>query len=136
MAYSVGQIPLVDLQPSTALGVQVPFASSNVFTSVYTTKDQTRYNMINFLLTDRRERVFNPNFGIGLRRKLFEPMVQSNLDEIKQSIINQVQAYFPNVVIQNIEVVSDYESTINITFDYIITNLNTQDTVTIQIQNV
>lgn len=137
MAYGIRQIPVTDLKPSTALGVAIPFSSPSVFTSVYTTKEQTKYNIINFLLTDQRERVFNPNFGIGLRRRLFDPMIDATLDEIKQSIVNQVQAYFPNVRISKIEVIADQgNNTINITFNYTITNLNTQDTATVQIQNV
>ena len=137
MAYGIRQIPVADLKASTALGVKIPFSSAGAFTSVYTTAEQTKYNIINLLLTDQRERVFNPNFGIGLRRRLFEPMADTTMDEIKQSITDQIQAYFSNVRINNINIDVDRDrSAITISFSYSILNLNTQDTVTLQIQNV
>jgi hypothetical protein len=89
MAYGLKKISPLDLKPSTAIGVALPFSAENVFSSVYTTKDQTKYNIINFLLTDPRERVFNPTFGAGLRSRLFEQIDQQTFDELKQSIQTQ-----------------------------------------------
>ena len=66
MAYNPVQIPIVDLKPSTALGVAIPFESPSAFTSVYTTLEQTKYNIINYMLTNPGERPFNINFGAGL----------------------------------------------------------------------
>ena len=48
MAYGVKQISPLDLKPSTAIGVGLPFSAPNVFSSVYTTKDQIKYNLINY----------------------------------------------------------------------------------------
>ena len=84
MAYGLKQISPLDLKPSTAIGVKIPFDAENVFSSVYTTKDQIKYNIINFLLTDPRERVFNPTFVAGLRARLFEQIDQASFEEIKQ----------------------------------------------------
>ena len=39
MAYGLKQISPLDLKPSTAIGVKLPFDAENVFSSVYTTKD-------------------------------------------------------------------------------------------------
>jgi hypothetical protein len=50
MAYNEQIIPILDLRKSTALGVAIPFSAPTVFTSVYSTKEQTKYNLINFLL--------------------------------------------------------------------------------------
>jgi phage baseplate assembly protein W len=72
MAYQVRNINPLDLQPSTGIGVSIPFSSKSVFTTVYTTQEQLKYNIINYLLTNRKERVFVPNFGAGIRDLLFE----------------------------------------------------------------
>ena len=61
MAYNVRNINVLDLRPSTGIGVSIPFSNPAVFETVYNTKDQTKYNLINFLLTDPRERIFNPS---------------------------------------------------------------------------
>jgi phage baseplate assembly protein W len=136
MAYGIRQIPIVDLKKSTALGVAIPFQANNVFTSVYTTQEQTKYNIINFMLTDRRERPFNPNFGAGLRSRLFEQITQDDLDSLKQSVSNQVESYFPNVQMNSINITGDPDNaTITISMVYTLKNLRTSDTLLLRLQN-
>lgn len=136
MAYGLKKISPIDLKPSTAVGVKIPFSSKSAFTSVYTTKEQTKYNIINFLLTDKRERVFNPNFGAGLRSFIFEQMTEETLDTLEQSIKSKVELNFPNVDIRNIKVTGDIDTqSLFVSIDYIITNSNENDSVTIRVQN-
>ena len=42
MAYGLKKISVVDLRPSTGVGVKIPFDAENIFSTVYTTKDQTK----------------------------------------------------------------------------------------------
>jgi len=136
MAYGLKQIPVVDLKPSTAVGVAIPFSAPNVFTSVFTTAEQTKYNMINFMLTDTRERPFNPNFGAGLRSRLFEQITQDDLDSLKQIISNQVESYFPNVLVNSMDIVgSPDDNSITITMTYSLKNIRTTDSLVLKIQN-
>lgn len=136
MAYNLRQIPQDDLKPSQAIGVQIPFSAPIAFASVYTTKDQTKYNLINFLLTDRRERPFNPTFGAGLRSRLFEQIAQSSLEEIKQSITAQIENNFPNVSISSLNVTGDPNTnSIRIKFSYVLKNSKETDGVVLEIQN-
>lgn len=137
MAYGLMQISPLDLRPSTGIGVKVPLSADIAFASVYTTKEQTKYNLINFLLTDRRERPFNPTFGAGLRSRLFEQITEVSMDDLKQSIISQVEANFQNVKISKIDIIGDPgRNSINIKFSYRLINTSDTDAVSIQIQNV
>lgn len=137
MAYGLKKISVVDLRPSTGVGVAIPFSAPNVFSTVYTTKDQTKYNLINFLLTDPRERPFNPNFGAGLRARLFEQINIDTFDDIQQSLKTQIENNFPNVQIVNLDVTGqpDY-NIINIKFSYRLLRSNENDSVTLTIQNM
>lgn len=136
MAYGLVNISPLDLQQSTAIGVKIPFDSPSVFTSVYTTKEQIKYNLINYLLTDRYERPFNPNFGAGLRSILFEQIYQENLDQIKSRITSQIEANFPVVKVESMEIISEIHSnSITIRFSYIIMNTKQSDSIGISIQN-
>jgi phage baseplate assembly protein W len=136
MAYGLKKISPLDLKPSTAIGVSIPFSSPVAFSSVYTTKDQLKYNLINFLLTDPRERPFNPTFGAGLRARLFEQIDQNTFEEIKQSIRTQVEANFPQIQIIKLDVVGLPEyNAININFSYRLLRSNENDSVTITVQN-
>jgi phage baseplate assembly protein W len=136
MAYGLKKISPLDLKPSTAIGVSIPFSAPVAFSSVYTTKDQLKYNLINFLLTDPRERPFNPTFGAGLRARLFEQIDQNTFEEVKQSIRTQVEANFPQIQIIKLEVVGLPEyNAININFSYRLLRSNENDSVTITVQN-
>lgn len=137
MAYGLKKISPLDLKPSTAIGVALPFSADNVFTSVYTTKDQLKYNIINFLLTDPRERVFNPLFGAGLRARLFEQIDQNSFEELKQSIRTQVEANFPQIEIVVLDIIGNPEyNSINIKFSYRLLRSNENDSVILTIQNM
>lgn len=137
MAYGLKKISPLDLKPSTAIGVALPFSAENVFTSVYTTKDQIKYNLINYLLTDPRERPFNPTFGAGLRARLFEQIGATTFDDIEQSLKTQIQSIFPQIEILQLSVTGepDYNS-INIKFSYRLLRSNENDSVTLTIQNM
>ena len=137
MAYGLKKIAVVDLRPSTGVGVALPFSAPTAFQTVYTTKDQTKYNLINFLLTDPRERPFNPTFGAGLRARLFEQIDQLTFEDIKQSIQTQIENNFPNVQIVTLDILGqpDYNS-ISIKFSYRLLRSNENDSVTLTIQNM
>lgn len=137
MAYNSRKISPFDLRPSTAIGVKIPFSALNVFDSVYSTKDQTKYNLINFLLTDPRERPFNPNFGAGLRSFLFEQLETSTSEDLRTMLTSQIESNFPNVNIIDLTVSSDVNiGAINIEFSYNIRNTKETDEVLLTIQNV
>lgn len=137
MAYGAKKISPIDLKPSTAIGVAVPFSAPSVFTSVYTTKDQLRYNIINFLLTDPRERPFNPNFGAGLRARLFEQIDQDSFDTMRESLRSQLEANFPQIEITRLNIVGSPEyNSVNVNFSYRLLRSNDTDTVTITVQNI
>jgi phage baseplate assembly protein W len=137
MAYNARKISPLDLRPSTGIGVSIPFSALNVFNTVYSTKDQTKYNLINFLLTDPRERPFNPNFGAGLRSFLFEQLETNTTDDLQTMLISQIESNFPNVNIVSLLVTSDVNiGAINIEFSYNIRNTKESDEVLLTIQNV
>lgn len=137
MAYGLKQISPLDLKPSTGIGVSLPFNAENVFQSVYTTKDQIKYNIINYLLTDPRERLFNPTFGAGLRARLFEQIDSQTFDDIKQSIRTQIENQFPQVEVTTLDIIPspDYNS-VNIKFSYRLLRSNENDSVILTIQNM
>ena len=66
MAYILKNIDVLDLKPSTGIGIAVPFNGSTGINTTYTTQDTIKSNLLNFILTGKRERVMNPGFGSGL----------------------------------------------------------------------
>jgi phage baseplate assembly protein W len=136
MAYQVRNINPLDLQPSTGIGVAIPFSAKSVFTTVYTTQEQLKYNIINYLLTGRKERVFVPNFGAGIRDLLFENISQDSLQNIEITVRSGIEINFPNINITQLFINTDVDKhTININFSYEIVNTGIQDEININFQN-
>lgn len=134
MAYNVRNINVLDLRPSTGIGVSLPFRNSAVFETVYTTKDQIKYNLINFLLTDPRERIFNPAFGAGIRGRLFEQITNSTAEDLDALIRSGVERYFPNVVITDLSFGGDpNQNTLTVNFSYTIRNTRESDNIILSI---
>lgn len=102
------QINPIDTEQNRAVGVSLPFDGEGVFNSTYTTKEQMKSNMLNVLLTEPGERVFKPNFGVGLRNYLFENF--TDVDTLEDRIKNQVNIYVPQVELTNVKIIKDPNS--------------------------
>jgi hypothetical protein len=75
MAYRVENTGSLDYQ--LAIGVSLPFNAGGVFTSTYTSTDQIRADLINFILTNKGERPMT-NYGSDLRKYLFSEITDSS----------------------------------------------------------
>ena len=124
MAQEVGQqinINPLDLNNNIAIGVVFPFNGNAVFNSSYTTQEQAKSNLINVLLTEPGERVMEPNFGVGLKKLLFENQIKE--DELEGRIKDQCAFYVPEVDITNliIQLIPDSHTLyIRLTYKFII----------------
>jgi phage baseplate assembly protein W len=113
-----------DVGQPRGIGINVLFNNGdNVFNQTFTTKDQVKSNLINYILTNKGERMFDPNFGGDLRSSLFDP--DSTLDTITVRLENEIYSYVPNIIIRNISLkkFSD-ENIVNLVIDYSINNQN------------
>ena len=98
------QINPIDLPQNdkVAIGVTLPFDGYGVFNSSYTTKEQVKSNLINLLLTDPGERLFNPTFGIGIRSLLFEQKIDRETLHIR--ISDGAARYIPEIQITDVRI--------------------------------
>jgi len=125
----------IDLTPSVAVGYGFPINGPAVFIPTFTTREQTRANLLNYLLTNKGERVFNPLFGGDLRSLLFEGIIDSTQNELLLMIQDQIGQFFPTVRIEEIKFVNDEDrNTINFILAYQIVNFGVTDTLNIELQ--
>jgi phage baseplate assembly protein W len=123
MAYRIPNKNPIDIGSRVAIGVSIPFNTPQVFTQTYTTQDQIKSNIINYILTDKEERIFNPNFGSSIRKFIFENISNIPVQNLQIQLRNDLELYFPNVVFNIIEIIlNPDENTINITINYSIYN--------------
>ena len=125
----------IDLQPSRAVGFGFPLNGDAVFVPTFTTREQTKANMINYLLTNRGERVFKPNFGADLRSLLFENIIDAEIEDLRSIIQTDINRFFPNVDVREIQFNNQPDrNEINFTLTYEIVNLGVTDNLEIVIQ--
>jgi phage baseplate assembly protein W len=123
MAYRIPNKNPIDVEQRVAVGVSIPFNVNDVFSKTYTTTDQIKSNIINYILTDKGERVFNLDFGSSLRRYVFENITPESISLLQQTLGNELRANFPNVQFNQISITPNYdENAINISIVYTIYN--------------
>ena len=91
----------LDLNKNVAIGVPFPFDADGVFNQTFTQKEQVKSNLINVLLTEPGERVNLHDFGVGLKRLLFETEIDTG--KLESRIDNQVQIYIPEITLISAE---------------------------------
>ena len=132
MAFDTQQIFPIDFDKSAAVGIDLPFNAPGVFRSNFTTKQAIKNNLINYFLTNPGERPLNPSFGGGLRSFIFEQIATDNLDFLEGRISNDLNTFFTNVSIDNLEILKqDDLNTITVSLTYSILNTNINDTLEI-----
>jgi phage baseplate assembly protein W len=127
----------LDLQGNIAIGVSLPFngPSGRPFNSTYSTKIQTRFNLINLILTNPGERVMNPNFGCPLKKVLFENSGLQTDILIEETIRKSTEIYLPTVDIMRIEINKENidKNIINISIFYKLKISQEEDQITVQL---
>lgn len=70
-------------------------------------------NLTQLLKTERGERVMLPNYGVSLRKFIFEPLDEELFNVLKNEVITSITAYMPEVEILKISAVMSDEININ-----------------------
>tara|TARA_R110000824_G_scaffold111247_1_gene259645 strand:- start:164 stop:541 length:378 start_codon:yes stop_codon:yes gene_type:complete len=106
------------------LSVKLPLQKDKKFGFLLNTtyEDMILQNLKNLILTSPGERVWDPEFGIGLRRYLFELQSDTINSELAAKINEQIETYMPFVEILDIEVLrnTQIENMLNVTLSFLI----------------
>jgi phage baseplate assembly protein W len=125
----------IDLNARRAVGFGFPINGDAVFVPTYQTRDQIKANLVNYLLTNKGERVFNPNFGADLRALLFENVSDSSLEDLKSTIESTIAENFPQITIKQITFDNKLDqNTINFILSYEIILFGVEDEINILLQ--
>jgi len=125
MAYRIPNKLVNDINARQAIGVSIPFSSKSVFTQTFTTAEQTRSNLINYLLTNRGERVLNPLYGGNLRALIFEQNDSITLEGIQEKLSSDISSKFPFINLKQL-VITPFENTVTLFIQYSVLNLDNE----------
>ena len=120
---------------SAALGFSFPLSGDAVFNPTYTTQEVIKTNLINWLLTNKGERVMRPNFGANLRDFIGEGINEGTKVGIEDRVRDNISANFPSVEVKNVSFANQPDrNTINLFITYLIQNIGIEDQVNIELQ--
>lgn len=115
----------------SSLGVKLPLArdASDGYGMIKSFKTMIRQNFKMLILTSPGERVMEPNFGVGLKKYLFENFNEGVFAKIERDIFSQTNLYLPMITINEIRFNTALmdENQLGIQIRYSIPNLNIQD---------
>jgi hypothetical protein len=108
-----------DLQRNIAIGVGLPFNKPSAFKSTYSTKEQVKYNLINLLLTNKGERIENPEFGCDIKKSIFDFINNDNINKINDNIRKGIAIFIPEINLENIAITpAEDQHLVNIKVEY------------------
>lgn len=127
----------VDLDEKVAVGIKLPFNRKKIFDLDYTTKNHARSKLINVLLTSPGERLHQPNFGAGLKNRLFQQNTPIAGDELRAIVTPQVERYVPEITIKNIALRDGglQGHILYVTVNYSLNNNDEEDSVALSFTN-
>jgi len=106
--------------------------------------DMAAQNLKMIVLTSPGERIMAPDFGVGIRRYLFEQNSPGTVDNIKNRITQQVKTYLPYIVIRDLQVYSPDlpggqlgdtdKTTLIVSISYAVPAVNATSTLTIPVE--
>ena len=124
----------LDLQKRIAIGVSLPFNGPGVFNKTYTTKDQIKSNLINLLLTNKGERIMNPEFGSDVKKSLFDNITSDLTETLTEKIAESISIFIPQIILTDVQVTNSNvdNNQIGIMIQYRLKISNEPDQITVQ----
>ncbi len=121
----------------SSLAVKLPITRDVVdgFEMIDDFESLIRQNLKMLVLTAPGERVMEPEFGVGVRKYLFENFTNTTASRISSKIREQVRIYMPAVKISNITVDTSSQdtNTLAVILKYSVAGITTNDLLQITI---
>ena len=123
-----------DFGQPKGIGISVLYSNNtSIFNSTTTTKDQVKSNLINYVLTNKGERLYDPNFGGDVRRAIFEANDDLTFDAIAARLEREILLYVPNIILQSIIIKrAPDQNTVTISINYQLNQENQQVVVNVE----
>ena len=123
----------LSINGNTTIGVAFPLDETNIFSGTQTVKEQIKSNLLNLLLTDKGERINQPQFGIGLKSLLFEQNI--NEETLKERISHQIDIFIPEIELIDLQSqFVDEENLLYLSITYLFRLDGTDDTIQLNFQ--
>ena len=110
-------------------------ATNSTYVNIDEVHDFVKQAVKNLLLTSPGEHIMLPNFGVGLRRHLFEnPSNTTAEEEIQSNIAYQFEQYLPTVELLGVQT-SQQDNFLLVKVYYSLQEFNVQDFLELKLEN-
>ena len=91
--------------------INITFKKHPVTNDVVVSKDASaiKQSIVNLLMTNKGERVYQPEYGSDLRRFLFEPMDFATAAAIQSNIVSTIKKFEPRIGILSLEAIPNFD---------------------------
>ena len=107
--------------------LNITFKKHPVTDDVVVSRDASaiKQAIVNLLLTNKGERLMNPNYGSDIRRYLFEPLDYGTANQIKGNIRDTIERFEPRISVIRLKASPNYDDNgFDITMTYSIRGTN------------
>ena len=111
--------------------ININFKKHPVTGDLVVSKDASaiKQAIVNLLLTNKGERLFQPKYGSDIRSQLFEPLDYATAASIKSSILYSLSTFEPRINVLNINIFLNYaDNGFNVDMTYKINGVDTPPT--------
>lgn len=114
-------------------GIAFPFQSGNLsFPAAVSDDELIRQSIIQILLTERGERIYRPDFGAGVMARVFNNNDAGLATLLQAEVYAAIGKWEPRAIVQQVDVTQE-DTTITITINYIVVSTKQPDSVSLQI---
>ena len=91
--------------------LNITFKKHPVTDDVVVSRDASaiKQAIVNLLLTNKGERLMNPNYGSDIRRYLFEPLDYGTANQIKGNIRDTIERFEPRITVVRLQASPNYD---------------------------
>ena len=91
--------------------LNITFKKHPVTNDVVVSRDASaiKQAIVNLLLTNKGERLMNPNYGSDIRRYLFEPLDYGTANQIKGNIRDTIERFEPRISVVRLKASPNYD---------------------------
>ncbi len=122
------------------INIRFPFLDSKKGFFLDMTQENKRAiksDLMHLLLTNKGERLYQPEFGTDLKKYLFEPNIVTVQANIREEIQKAIDKYIPNLKVDRLEVnpIDGQDHSVIVKLEYTVTNntFSESDFITIEL---
>ena len=105
------------------------------YSNVAGIKQLVAFHLKNLLFTYQGEKISDPEYGVGVKKYLFQPLTDATLNNISREITDAIETYLAYLDLEEVIVLPIADNSISISVSYAIPSIDFSDILTVDVTN-